>query len=747
MSNLMKTDFELSYFDDQIVDGFFVPGMIRRSWANQMRLLKEVDSLCRKYNITYFAEWGTLLGAIRHHGFIPWDDDLDICMKRSDYNRFLQVMHELPDYIKINNFHTVEGVTDFMSRLVNSYGINTKRDFLENSYELPFVCGIDIFVMDSVIDDTDLLEKQVEKIDEVSSHIGRAQAGLITSGKEEQLERVYIKQVRKQFGLSEETEHTLLQDLYILAEDLMALYSGETYENQTSYYTLMPLYVKHHGPKYPKAYYASVKELPFENIKIPLPVGYKRLISLKYHEYWKLVKNGSTHNYPFYREQEQILLEHVKSLPYYFSFDSKVLEHKKKAERKSFEKIYENYYSLLQDICKMFIASCENQSELSGDFLEQSQKFAIDFGGVIESVYGEGCEFVHPLEQFCEIIYAFSEGERSLELANEILRVLKEMDAPLKEEIHKHKRVIFLVHSEKMLKEYRKYAEQYHVEDYVYFILVPFYRKRPDGTILERVYDSSLLVKYDELFGYEELDLYKLYPDMIYSPQIYDDHSSWYQIEKNFENKDLYLLTPKLIYFAPMDCFSFSKESARSYQNLDYYLTMPGALYVDEILVPDEILKDAYQSKLIEWSGEAYKDYWKQVVCVYKKPKPYSTKEVVKGNKGIAIYLNPILCVSDLETRFHKMERIMSSINDVSNLTVYWIVDQDLSKYEEPAGWQDELKSYIMNYETQIEFNFISSMDLLSYIDQLDGYYGDPGRFVETFSYYQKPVMIMDDEI
>ena len=73
-----------NFLQGEVRDGFYVENMMKRAWAAQMEVLKDVDVFCKKHNITYYAEWGTLLGAIRHKGFIPWDDDIDIRMKRED---------------------------------------------------------------------------------------------------------------------------------------------------------------------------------------------------------------------------------------------------------------------------------------------------------------------------------------------------------------------------------------------------------------------------------------------------------------------------------------------------------------------------------------------------------------------------------------------------------------------------------------------------------------------------------------
>ena len=73
-----------------------------------LEILLDVQKLCEKHNISFFLGEGTLLGAVRHQGFIPWDDDIDILMKRSDYERFLQIAQlELKERYLIQHPSTV----------------------------------------------------------------------------------------------------------------------------------------------------------------------------------------------------------------------------------------------------------------------------------------------------------------------------------------------------------------------------------------------------------------------------------------------------------------------------------------------------------------------------------------------------------------------------------------------------------------------------------------------------------------
>ncbi|MDO4186084.1 MAG: LicD family protein [Bacteroidales bacterium] len=61
-----------------------------------LKVYKRFAEFCKNNNLTFFAAYGTMIGAIRHHGFIPWDDDIDVFMLRKDYDRFVELRNTLP---------------------------------------------------------------------------------------------------------------------------------------------------------------------------------------------------------------------------------------------------------------------------------------------------------------------------------------------------------------------------------------------------------------------------------------------------------------------------------------------------------------------------------------------------------------------------------------------------------------------------------------------------------------------------
>ena len=171
--------FNNSYFEDEVQDGFFVPSEIKRAWAAELEVLSEIDKICKKHNIQYFADWGTLLAAVRHEGFIPWDDDLDIVMKRVDYIKFMEIAQtELPEGFSAYNFRNHDDLWLFLGRVVGKKRICFEEEHLEHFHQFPYIAGVDIFVLDYVSRDK---EAERER-DELALHT-IALADLIGEGK------------------------------------------------------------------------------------------------------------------------------------------------------------------------------------------------------------------------------------------------------------------------------------------------------------------------------------------------------------------------------------------------------------------------------------------------------------------------------------------------------------------------------------------------------------------------------------
>ena len=93
----MKLEIADSFYQEEERCGYLVSAHMKKVWAVELDLLYQLDQVCRKYGITYYASGGTILGAERHKGFIPWDDDIDLMMLRDQYDLLCAHADEFED--------------------------------------------------------------------------------------------------------------------------------------------------------------------------------------------------------------------------------------------------------------------------------------------------------------------------------------------------------------------------------------------------------------------------------------------------------------------------------------------------------------------------------------------------------------------------------------------------------------------------------------------------------------------------
>lgn len=115
---------------------------------NSYKILKKFDEICKKNNFTYYLAYGTLIGAVRHNGFIPWDDDIDVMMPREDYDKFTEYCHKNKE--KIEPLQLFDPTNEKYPYMINR--LSDSNYILDVENEEPYGIGlfIDIYPLDGI---------------------------------------------------------------------------------------------------------------------------------------------------------------------------------------------------------------------------------------------------------------------------------------------------------------------------------------------------------------------------------------------------------------------------------------------------------------------------------------------------------------------------------------------------------------------------------------------------------------------
>ena len=304
MNRTPLLEFDPAFLAEETRCGFTIPEKMKRVWATELEMLSEVDRVCRKYELTYFADWGTMLGAVRHNGFIPWDDDIDLCMPRTDYLQLLRILpDELPEYIQ-KSVHAPQPRAKLFTSIMNADCPSLDESRLARYYGNPFVSGLDIFPVDVIEDWEKGGENQL-----LLYSIAYDAAGHYEEHKKEGSLEHYLKKIEELTRVRLRRDGSERIQLVRLCERLAGLYAGDTEgrQNVTEFWRLATMT---RGFILQRGWYASAVEFPFESLTIPVPCGYRDILTAMYGEDYMTFKQGgfgSGHEYPYYRKQEEWL--------------------------------------------------------------------------------------------------------------------------------------------------------------------------------------------------------------------------------------------------------------------------------------------------------------------------------------------------------------------------------------------------------------------------------------------------------
>lgn len=765
-------EFLNSYFEDEVRDGFYIPSMVKRAWAAELKVFEEVDRICQKYDISYFADWGTLLGAVRHQGFIPWDDDFDIVMLRKDYERFLQVAEkELPDGFAVFNYKTHSDFWHFLARVVAKPRICFEEEHLEEFYGFPYIVGIDIFIMDYIAAD---LEKEEIRAKVANYVLAIADAVGTPAMQGEALKNnlSHVEEICKVKIREWQSEHQLKVQLYQIVEKLYAMFD----EKESRWIAqMMPCGLHNKNLWLPKEYYAESIRVPFESTSIPIPVAYDAVLRRKYGDYMHSKRNLAGHDYPFFMTQRKQLEAVLDFEIPGFRFSKEMLQRKPTETKHGLRwKVTEAQRELERLPGKIQQNLEEGNIESALIALEDSQQTAIELGTLMEQVKGEGLKTVAFLEQYCEVVYQMHMALAGNVDRKEAVPFIKEMESLLtqvgdsvKSEVLDRKEIVFLPYKaaywDAMESVYQAAVADMGCD--VYVVPIPYYEKDFLGNFTVMHDESGMFPEEVAVTSYDTFDLALHHPDWIVIQNPYDEYNPAVSVPEFFYSRNLQQYTEQLIYIPYFMVEEFDKGGERAYGNMGYYCTMPGVIYADKVFVQSENMRKLYIEKLTEFAGEETRELWEKKIFGTGSPKldkeseNAAVKTVVPENwrviinrpdgtqKKVLLYdIGVSVFVEYKKQALVKLQEVLTILEEQrENVAVLWYAE--LPQTTVAMQKMDEIwQSYRDVIEECRKQDWIvvldTEMDAEMAAELCDAYYGCGGHLAQKCVVSGKPVML-----